>query len=1139
MRVRDSVHSKARELRAALGNGHQPVLEKLRALLRDKHGIELVAVDRKHFLQDGRGEIVPAEGALYYARDLEDKPEELLEVVAHEYGHLVLHHQAFGVRADDLIRGSVFLDSGSAALSRYSPRSRAETEASAFAAEFICPGREIFARWRSAPDLSLPDLAAEYQATPRLVRQQLAEGLYAFIIGTSSEAQSNGENPPTPDQEHAATCCGVPVLVDAGPGTGKTRTLVRRIEYLIREKHVEPERILVLTFSNEAATELQERILKSLGEDVASRILATTFHGFGVAMLHATGHHIGLDVDFTILDDICQEELVADLLGDVDCEALLDIKDPSQTATEVVRLINYLKDRLITPDQLAESIDDWPPGERDGESIARSLALLRLYRRYEEVKDERRQVDFADLICRPYQVLANREDLRDRVRHDFSWVLVDEYQDVSRSTALLLAQLCGTANPPWVVGDARQAIYRFRGAAPENVKEFDRDFPGARRYELIANYRSAPEIVHVVNQLAVLLEDPGHVGAVPERWRSATDVVAFGQTPAALAQATSDAAERDGIVGAIQGWLHAGAIPSHIAVLARRNVDVRNIAIALNRCGIRAVTSGLLTAEGAGGDLAAVVSVPDLQQALSRITYAIGRRRAAPAVLNEVVRQVLQRQADDDISPFVGPKGVQALASEVWGVFKSLRTQVHSADAWNVLCDFLFFCSQYIRELLDDPDDPARSVQLEEVLSALSLAAQYRFTHPHVRPRWSRLGLAERLRNLVTQPTPGLVPPRADVNAVRVMTCHASKGLEFPCVAVAGQSLADVPPPKQTLPPQLRPDRDDDALQAESLLFVGVSRAKRCVLVSYATSASGTPRSRRRRFPRLLTRLHESNVLPFAKWDSASDVAEDIAVARIWGGDTPSGISMYALGSKTCRVRTYVEEQLGARFRGRLRPLYPEFIDRTRRMLRRVVLRTVESKHRLSEGQINQIVDEEWPAEHRKDHPHVDLYRPRARDWAQALGRTIDVHRLSDATGYEETFEWADTTGTPHALKLQLIAQLIDRAGDRIVIGLEAKASAGPAVKWSDLSDYHRLPFVLLHDRHHDVQPFVFSGSDGEIRPFRWSQRKPDEAIAAEAASAKVAFHGLVTGHYDGRVDDWTCDRCGARTLCPWWLGAS
>src|SRR5207249_2788177 len=110
-------------------------------------------------------------------------------------------------------------------------------------------------------------------------------------------------------------------------------------------------------------------------------------------------------------------------------------------------------------------------------------------------------------------------------------------------------------------------------------------------------------------------------------------------------------------------------------------------------------------------------------------------------------------------------------------------------------------------------------------------------------------GLSRRLRELVTHAAPGLVPPRVAAGAVRVMTCHASKGLEFACVAVAGQSLPDIPPQEPMLPPSMRPKPEDDVLQAESLLFVGVTRAERSTVVSYSTSASGSPRSRQRRFP--------------------------------------------------------------------------------------------------------------------------------------------------------------------------------------------------------------------------------------------------------------------------------------------------
>lgn len=1133
--------ARAREKRHRLGGTSEGLLVRLQERIWEEYEIEIVPADGDSFLQGGRGEVVPAEGCLYYDRKLASKPKELLEVVAHEYGHLVLHHEAFAPAGQDILRGSAFLNTGTSSLSRYSPKSQREAEASAFAAELICPAREIFERWRQNQTITLDTLVEEFCATSSLVRLQLAEGLYELVAGTDETELEHKEELTTAEQERAAIAFGTPVMLDAGPGTGKTKTLVRRVVHLVRERHIEPEKILVLTFSNEAATELQERIRESLGAEQASRLLASTFHGFGVILLNALGHHLGLGVDFSILDDICQQELMSELLGGIDCEALLNIKDPEQTAAEATRLINFLKDRLVGPEELRAAIEAWVPTPDEVDAYRRSEALLRIFDEYERSKFTRQSVDFADLIRIPHQLLALREDVRDSIRADFPWVLVDEYQDVSRATAMLLQQICGEKNPPWVVGDARQAIYRFRGAEPENVLNFERDFRDSKSYQLSDNYRSAPEVIAVINHLAAWLENPSHRGPVVERWRAGRSITSLGDHPIRLAVANSDAAERDGIVKTVVQWLADGVAAEDIAILARRNVDVRNVAVELKKKGIRAVTSGLLTAEGGGGDLSAVLTVVDHKQAIARLAYALHRHEITPVVLNDVIGQLLKLDIESQASPaWEGSTQVQQLAADTWQIFLELRRFIHSGDGWGILCEFLFFLTPYLRELIAERAGAESAVQLEEVLSGLALAASYRFTHPHVQPRRSRLGLAERMRDLLTQTAPGLVAPRAAAGAVHVMTCHASKGLEFPCVIVAGQSLPDIPEPKACLPPTLRPNPNLDAMQAESLLFVGVSRAERAALISYANSASGRPRSKPRRFPDLLSKLRESGVVPVANWNIEVVDDEEIRIGRVWGGEAPAGVSMYSLGSHTCRIRTYLEEHLGARFRGRLRPLYPEFMHLVREILRAVIELAVRSGRKVSDAETVSIVEEKWPRERHKDHPHLSLYRPRVLRWARALAQQFNPTNFVGATLREEPFEWTDDGGVSRTIKLQLIAHFEDCNGDHFAVALQVNSSddSSAEINWSELKDYERLPFVLLHQRHGDVQPHVFVGEKGELRSFRWSKRKPEETTQGEADEARRIFERLASGVFDGVTNDWTCDRCSCRTICPAWIGA-
>jgi DNA helicase II / ATP-dependent DNA helicase PcrA len=1135
-----SARIEGRGARARFGGRSDGLLDRLRGELQTRCGLELVPVDSEKFLQGSRGELVLAETCIYYDARLESRSAELLEVLAHEYGHLLLHHEEFGPASDDLLRGSAFLKSGAGGLSRYSPRSLLEAEASAFAAEFICPSRECFERWSNDTASSAEKLAHEFGATHSLIRLQLAEGLYEFVAGTGEPGRDHASQPASNhEQERAALAFGLPVLVDAGPGTGKTKTLVRRVEYLVQERNVPSERILILTFSNEAAGELQDRIQSRLGADAASRLLVSTFHGFGVVLLNLFGHHVGLGVDYSILDEICQEELISELLGVADCEALLNIKNLDETIVKVTQTINFLKDRLVGSENLKLAIDEWKPSEDERDTHARAEALQRIYRLYESEKRKRQLVDFADLIQIPYELLHTHEGVRQNLRSEFPWVMVDEYQDVSRATALLLQEVCGDENPPWVVGDARQAIYRFRGAAPENVRDFTKDFPRAKVFQLTENYRSSPEIIAILNRMASWLENSPELAEQADRWKPGRSVSGGVERAVRLATANNDLAERRGVVEAVRQWMSEGVQAEEIAILARRNLDVRNIAIELKKSGIQAVTSGLLTAEGTGGDLSSVLTSVDHQQALSRVMYALRGKDVPRKDLDAAVSDLLHANPDEPLVPAsAGSETTIRLVREGWKVYQDLRIFLHSGDGWTVLCEFAFFLTPYARNLLNRTDDADGAVRLEELLSALALAAGYRFTHPRLRPRLSRLGLAERMRELVTHSAPGLVPPRNKIGSVRVLTCHASKGLEFPRVCVVGQSLAEVRESGSFLPPRLRPDPNDDLLQAESLLFVGVSRAERAVLISSAESASGKPKSKIRRVPSLLEKLRGVREVPTLKWTAEEMGEEEVVISRVWGGAPPQNFSTFSLSKEACHVKTYLEEQLGARFRGRERSLYPDFIQSVRRTLRKLLESAIASNRKVSESESTRIAVEEWPDDRHVNHAHVRIYRPRLIRWARMFANAFDPSEFVGAKLNEGTFDCPDAEGNKREVRLQLVAEFVDVGGDRYAIALQVRGAANHpgGVKWSGLKEYERLPFVLLQDRHGKIEPLVFFGEEGQITSFKWSTRKPEEAIRDQAEYAREAVESLSSGQFKGKLTDWTCDRCNCRTICPGWL---
>jgi DNA helicase-2/ATP-dependent DNA helicase PcrA len=1162
----------ARDCRRKIGGEKEGLLERVISYLEDEHQIELISAN-SDFLQNGHALLKPAEGCLYYDRKYDDDPVARLKVILHELGHLELHGRLKKLCSEpDPVYGSIYAASGAGSLTRYNPRAREEAEANAFATEFLCPRDETFLLWQSVSDS--PFIADHFGVSIHTVHAQLAEALF-WIAG--GEAGESGKKRFTgfecdDSQIAAATFTGAPALVCAGPGTGKTATLVRRVEYLLDDGGAEPENLLVLTFSNEAAQELEERIAGRFGEQIAARIRISTFHGFGVAFLHHHGQLAGLDA--LVLDEAGQGELVNSILGKADCEKLLKLKRPSETVTRIVEHINYLKNRLLTPESLEAALDQWEgvgadphvcpesadtqrPGQTRRSAPTLSIhnsnidtqaarQFLRIFRLYEEEKAARQRADFADLIALPIRILESEKELADRYRKKYKFVLVDEYQDVSRSVATLLRHLCGPQNPPWVVGDARQAIYRFLGAAAENVEDFEEDFPGGERFELDVNYRSCHEIVVVANQLASLMERNGVER--DERWLAASaNPAPFGRRPVRISVANSDLAEQEGVAAQIKDWINQGVPPGEIAALARRNIDVRNITLALGRLGIKAVTAGLATPEGAAGDLACAATFADRPKtSLPRIAIALGRGRFEKSVINSVIRWIGDTaddegnfpsvQAGAQISTASGTDGDE-LVTEIRRAWGGLLSYQYSGDAFTQMCAFLFDASDYLRRILALPSGAERSLLLGEITTALSQAARWRISHRDMQRRQSRLSFGEYFRDSLNAGAPSLIPPPATTDAVRVMTCHAAKGLEFPYVAVVGQTLSTASRGHKWLPPNLQPSVEEDVRQSDSLFFVGATRAQRALIVSYANTASGTARSRDRDVTPLLGRWRGAYAVNTVHLPETAVEREQAQITDIWGGSPKGLLAASSLDRGRCAIQTYLNEFLGARFPLNEKPLYPAFFQAARRAMERVVYESGETGSAVSQSKAAEIFRKEWKMNGAGEHRHHRIYFDLGRKYVERFA--LASQSLPPADKYLESALGDDTAGL--RLRLDLVA--FHRAADGSVIAVQFrpesyadKAREGN-LQWSKLDNAYRIPFALLRQREPQLRPYVFSGEDGVLYPFLWSARKG--SVEEEARRAEERYRLFTRRIFNQQINRWKCDSCEVHVICPHWLEAA
>ncbi len=761
--------------------------------------------------------------------------EEFCGLVAHELGHWFL--DATKPKSTVAHLQTLFGSDGSPGLLKveaYGARERQELQANVFARELLLP-RDL-ARSLAAAGKGPATVAKDLGIPLEFVRQQMLDALFLPDV----EVHTSALKPASDDQLAAATASERAANVVAGPGTGKTTTLIHRVKYLVEERNVNPNEILVLTFTNKAAFELVER-LRTAGIEQANDVWAGTFHAFGLEFLRKYHQRFELEADLHVADTLTSLTMLVAALPQLELKYYLRVEDPHDWLRPVIAGITRLKEELVSPAAYRAFVNDNPAA--DAELQRRREDVATLYEAHERLLAARKTVDFVDLIAKPALALADDRVPFSELVDRFKYVLVDEYQDVTQAMVELLRQLAHRKSI-WVVGDIRQAIHHWRGASLKSLMRFDSEFKAhaagttIQRYALESNRRSCQEVLDLVHDIG-----RRHVlEASMQLDTTNADLGYCGQKPTVVT-----CAKRDDVLAAVHQSILAlqkeGVDFGRQAVLCRGAADVQKAAEALAANGIPVIYIGELYQR------------PEIKKLLCLMQLLVERQPRALLGLLDMPGlamplgdiQLLLKASEADLSYQRGrwlelpPEGVSAPGLDVIAnLRKLLQGRRHSSNPWGFVCDMLLehrFC-------VPDPSDGSVDAWVQRI-ALWQFAYSVRNGDGEAKEaRLSRFLLRQRLRQRIgdAQAQRELPPEASALDGVRMLTVHGSKGLEFEAVHVAyvtagsyGPKVPSWEPPENVLdivPPEaLGSSKEDylfeEAVERNNLLYVAVSRAKR------------------------------------------------------------------------------------------------------------------------------------------------------------------------------------------------------------------------------------------------------------------------------------------------------------------------
>ena len=612
-----------------------------------------------------------------------------------------------------------------------------------------------------------------------------------------------------PAQRQAVETVDGPLLILAGPGSGKTRVITHRVAYLVKVCNISPRHIMAVTFTNKAANEMKERLQALLGQ-AAHELTVGTFHAICARILRHDGAEIGIENHFVIYDDDDQQNLVKQNLLELDL-------DPKKFAPRaILSAISTAKSYLLTPQDFAKQRRSYF-----------DEVVQRVYERYEERLRQSKALDFDDLLMKTVQLFQNQEKVLSKYQRRYLQILIDEFQDTNVAQYMLAKQLAAKHHNICVVGDPDQSIYSWRAADLRNILNFEKDYPDAKVVLLEQNYRSTKTILETASNI---------ISANRQRKNKRLWTDNEAGEKVFVVESYNEQEEALFVVSEMERLSKQGmSRPQDCAIMYRTNAQSRVLEEAFIRYGLpyRLVGATRFYARREIKDVIAYLKLihnPYDAVSLSRI-------------INVPPRGIGQRSSEQ-LSNWAQTLGVpvysalQVLASQD----NSQETSSSAKHPFNtrVVKSLLSFLN-LINELIEESSKLGPVALLDETFKRTGYK-DYVFAEEDGEDRWDNIlelrtvasqydGLPSKEALTAFLEQVALVSDIDDydnkANAVTLITLHQAKGLEFPVVFIVGMEEGVLPH---------RRSIDDPAQMEEErrLCYVGVTRAKKRLYLVHA-----------------------------------------------------------------------------------------------------------------------------------------------------------------------------------------------------------------------------------------------------------------------------------------------------------------